>query len=130
MKIKWKIKLDPIQTYCYICHPIQNDEWKKLYRGVEQLVARRAHNPKVAGSSPVPATETVWSLSTECAVSSKLFLCPSCTNQVKTGSPQYSLSNSNSNIFLRKAIQTRGIMPTPGMNPIPVPAVGFPCPLQ
>jgi hypothetical protein len=28
-----------------------------LNRGVEQLVARRAHNPKVAGSSPVPATE-------------------------------------------------------------------------
>ena len=25
------------------------------YRGVEQLVARRAHNPEVAGSSPVPA---------------------------------------------------------------------------
>jgi hypothetical protein len=25
-------------------------------RGVEQLVARRAHNPKVAGSSPAPAT--------------------------------------------------------------------------
>ncbi len=27
------------------------------YRGVEQMVARRAHNPKVAGSSPAPATE-------------------------------------------------------------------------
>tara|TARA_X000001036_G_scaffold375868_1_gene364922 strand:- start:222 stop:392 length:171 start_codon:yes stop_codon:yes gene_type:complete len=27
------------------------------YRGVEQLVARWAHNPKVAGSSPVPATK-------------------------------------------------------------------------
>ncbi len=27
-----------------------------IYRGVEQLVARRAHNPKVAGSSPAPAT--------------------------------------------------------------------------
>ncbi len=27
------------------------------YRGVEQLVARRAHNPKVIGSSPVPATK-------------------------------------------------------------------------
>ena len=27
------------------------------YRGVEQLVARWAHNPKVAGSSPVPATQ-------------------------------------------------------------------------
>ena len=25
-------------------------------RGVEQLVARRAHNPKVVGSSPTPAT--------------------------------------------------------------------------
>ncbi len=27
------------------------------HRGVEQLVARRAHNPKVIGSSPVPATK-------------------------------------------------------------------------
>ena len=27
------------------------------YRGVEQLVARRAHNPKVGGSSPPPATK-------------------------------------------------------------------------
>ena len=27
-----------------------------LYRGVEQLVARRAHNPEAAGSNPVPAT--------------------------------------------------------------------------
>ena len=29
-----------------------------LYRGVEQLVARWAHNPKVVGSSPAPATNT------------------------------------------------------------------------
>ena len=28
------------------------------YRGVEQLVARRAHNPEAAGSSPVSATMT------------------------------------------------------------------------
>ena len=28
-----------------------------LYRGVEQLVARWAHNPKVTGSSPVSATK-------------------------------------------------------------------------
>ncbi len=27
------------------------------YRGVEQSVARRAHNPEVAGSSPAPATK-------------------------------------------------------------------------
>ena len=26
-----------------------------IYRGMEQLVARRAHNPKVVGSSPAPA---------------------------------------------------------------------------
>ena len=26
-------------------------------RGVEQLVARRAHNPEAAGSNPVPATK-------------------------------------------------------------------------
>ena len=29
-----------------------------LYCGVEQLVARWAHNPKAAGSSPAPATTT------------------------------------------------------------------------
>ena len=29
----------------------------KKHRGVEQLVARRAHNPKVVGSSPAPATK-------------------------------------------------------------------------
>ena len=29
------------------------------YRGVEQLVARRAHNPKVVGSSPAPATNLI-----------------------------------------------------------------------
>ena len=29
------------------------------YRGVEQLVARRAHNPKVVGSSPASATKSV-----------------------------------------------------------------------
>ena len=27
-----------------------------VYRGVEQLAARRAHNPKVVGSNPAPAT--------------------------------------------------------------------------
>lgn len=30
-----------------------------LYCGVEQMVVCRAHNPKVAGSSPVPATNTL-----------------------------------------------------------------------
>ncbi len=31
----------------------------KRNRGVEQSVARRAHNPKVVGSSPAPATNCV-----------------------------------------------------------------------
>ena len=31
-------------------------ECKMKYRGVEQLVARRAHNPEVVGSSPASAT--------------------------------------------------------------------------
>ena len=30
----------------------------KTYRGMEQLVARWAHNPKAGGSSPPPATTT------------------------------------------------------------------------
>ena len=30
---------------------------EKTYRGVEQLVARWAHNPKVIGSSPISATK-------------------------------------------------------------------------
>ena len=30
------------------------------YRGVEQLVARRAHNPEVGGSSPPPATTKLF----------------------------------------------------------------------
>ena len=37
---------------------IMNEHLKNgaRYRGVEQLVARRAHNPKVVGSSPASAT--------------------------------------------------------------------------
>ena len=31
-------------------------ESKRKYRGVEQLEARRAHNPEVVGSSPASAT--------------------------------------------------------------------------
>ena len=38
--------------------------------GVEQLVARWAHNPKVAGSSPAPAT------SKSLALCAGFFLCP------------------------------------------------------
>ena len=33
-----------------------------FYRGVEQLVARRAHNPKVVGSNPTPASNLFCSV--------------------------------------------------------------------
>ena len=36
---------------------IPKHERKCQYRGVEQLVARRAHNPEVVGSSPASATK-------------------------------------------------------------------------
>jgi hypothetical protein len=53
----------------YICAPkIEVEKAKFLInidRGVEQLVARRAHNPKVVGSSPAPATKDKKSLSLE-----------------------------------------------------------------
>ena len=41
-----------------------------LYRGVEQLVARRAHNPKVVGSNPSSATKWIgvnfWTVLLDC----------------------------------------------------------------
>ena len=37
-----------------------------IYRGVEQLAARWAHNPKVAGSSPAPATSAKQDLLWPC----------------------------------------------------------------
>ncbi len=40
-----------MEVLLYVCTPIQR------HRGMEQLVARWAHNPKVAGSSPAPATQ-------------------------------------------------------------------------
>ena len=32
------------------------------YRGVEQLAARRAHNPEAVGSSPTPAIENIYDI--------------------------------------------------------------------
>ena len=42
-------------VYDIIPFAVRDDGGK--YRGVEQLVARRAHNPKVVGSSPASATK-------------------------------------------------------------------------
>ena len=45
------------------------------YRGVEQLAARRAHNPEVAGSSPASATIRKASLSQDSEASFCSFCC-------------------------------------------------------
>ena len=41
--------LTTLSTYCY--------KFASLVAGWSSLVARRAHNPKVTGSNPVPATK-------------------------------------------------------------------------
>ena len=46
----------------------------KQYRGVEQLVARRAHNPEVAGSNPVPATITDTVIDTIVSITVSFFM--------------------------------------------------------
>ncbi len=43
------------------------------YRGVEQLVARRAHNPKVVGSSPASATKSDTAIDTIVSIAVSLF---------------------------------------------------------
>ena len=40
----------------WMCYTIQALKECTEYRGVEQLEARRAHNPEVVGSSPASAT--------------------------------------------------------------------------
>ena len=50
-KNKFIFTLDFFQFMCIIVFTI--------YRGVEQLVARRAHNPEVGGSNPPSATKEI-----------------------------------------------------------------------
>ena len=53
VEIKIRIILFSVLTLYARCANIYR---LKKYRGVEQLVARRAHNPEVVGSNPSPAT--------------------------------------------------------------------------
>ena len=43
--------------FCMLYY-LSTQEVRLQYRGVEQLEARRAHNPEVVGSSPASATIT------------------------------------------------------------------------
>ena len=51
--IRQKIRLDKKAKLCYNTQALRG---AAQYRGVEQLEARRAHNPEVVGSSPASAT--------------------------------------------------------------------------
>ncbi len=59
--------LDNLIIKVYYCKALFERQSK--YRGVEQLVARRAHNPKVVGSSPSSATKSDTTIDTICASS-------------------------------------------------------------
>lgn len=45
-----------ISQVCMYLRKLVRFQYLKQYCGMEQLVARRAHNPKVVGSSPASAT--------------------------------------------------------------------------
>ena len=46
----------PLDKRSSLCYTVGALEVRRKYRGVEQLEARRAHNPEVVGSSPASAT--------------------------------------------------------------------------
>ena len=68
------------------------------YRGVEQLVARRAHNPKVVGSSPSPATRK-----TPKSLDFGAFFCHFGTflTHLKISSNTFSNTSSNKALFFK-----------------------------
>jgi hypothetical protein len=59
-----RIEIDKILVFkenCLYLQPVREEISLKYktYCGMEQLAARWAHNPKVVGSSPAPATKKV-----------------------------------------------------------------------
>ena len=54
-QIRQEIGVDKGYKLCYNTQALK--ECTPKYRGVEQLEARRAHNPEVVGSSPASATK-------------------------------------------------------------------------
>ena len=58
----------------YLCYNTQALKGALKYRGVEQLEARRAHNPEVVGSSPASATITDTVMDTNVSVTVSFFI--------------------------------------------------------
>ena len=61
-----------------LCYNIQAFKKCAIYRGVEQLEARRAHNPEVVGSSPASATKII----PDFAKKSGIFLTSGCKTKL------------------------------------------------
>ena len=64
--------LDKRRKPCYNTQALK--ECAQKYRGVEQLEARRAHNPEVVGSSPASATITDTVMDTNVSVTVSFFI--------------------------------------------------------
>ena len=56
MKVFWKEKKYGLTNKMFCANIFKHLRECTEYRGVEQLEARRAHNPEVVGSSPASAT--------------------------------------------------------------------------
>ena len=63
-----------VDKVCDVCYTIQALKGCAEYRGVEQLEARRAHNPEVVGSSPASATITGTVMDTNVSVTVSFFI--------------------------------------------------------
>ena len=59
--------------FCMLYY-LSTQEVRLQYRGVEQLEARRAHNPEVVGSSPASATITDTVMDTNVSVTVSFFI--------------------------------------------------------
>ena len=59
-RVFWSFFLGGFRFLYYLCtckREGSRTAHSTIHRGVEQLVARRAHNPEAGGSSPPPATK-------------------------------------------------------------------------
>ena len=56
LSTSWRQADSPLRTSQALIQDENSLTLASLHRGVEQLVAHRAHNPKVVGSNPTPAT--------------------------------------------------------------------------
>ena len=74
MKVFWKEKKYGLTNKMFCANIFKHLRECTEYRGVEQLEARRAHNPEVVGSSPASATRTDTVMDTNVSVTVSFFI--------------------------------------------------------